>query len=253
MTTEQRAGLTDLLRYAAERTDREDIPQTSEDTSVFFDGARWATARLRAIADEVGSPADGWNDERLTALVNACHDEVRQELLGTELNPSTLAEDAAAYGRLRDAIAATMDDPDRWDGDASEDEILAQYVKWLADGKPALDDDEAFRPGGREEIILAEVQAERTRQDAKWGPQNHPDGTGWKPFGAAAQHWKDVCDEAAEGGHTTWAPILLEEAFEACEEADPAKLRAELVQVAAVAVAWIGAIDRRTSEGGKRP
>lgn len=82
MDADQNAGLTDLLRYAAERIDREDLPQTSEDTSVFSDGARWATARLREIAGEVGHPADGWNDERLTALVNACRDAVPQEALG---------------------------------------------------------------------------------------------------------------------------------------------------------------------------
>ncbi|MFI1165600.1 hypothetical protein ACH4UM_18790 [Streptomyces sp. NPDC020801] len=41
-------------------------------------------------------------------------------------------------------------------------------------------------------------------------------------------------------------PTVAEEALEALAEDDPGKLRAELVQVAAVAVAWIEAIDRRT-------
>jgi hypothetical protein len=45
-----------------------------------------------------------------------------------------------------------------------------------------------------------------------------------------------------------WVDILEEEVAEAAAESDPAKLRAELVQVAAVAVAWIEAIDRRAAK-----
>ena len=46
------------------------------------------------------------------------------------------------------------------------------------------------------------------------------------------------------GGEGTWADILREEYFEALAETDPARLRVELIQVAAVAVAWVEAIDR---------
>jgi hypothetical protein len=42
----------------------------------------------------------------------------------------------------------------------------------------------------------------------------------------------------------TWAHILTEEFYEALAEADPEKLREELVQVAAVAVAWVECLDR---------
>jgi hypothetical protein len=93
--------------------------------------------------------------------------------------------------------------------------------------------------------FVNEVDAERQRQLAKWGDQHHPDGTGWQRFGATAQHWKDVCDEANENGTIAWAQILLEEVFEACEEDDPARLRTELVQSAAVIQAWIADIDSR--------
>lgn len=67
-------------------------------------------------------------------------DEVRREILGDDLNPSGLVLDAQAYRRLRDSIAATMDDPDRWDRDGDEGSVLEEYVRWLADGKPARDD-----------------------------------------------------------------------------------------------------------------
>jgi malonyl CoA-acyl carrier protein transacylase len=43
----------------------------------------------------------------------------------------------------------------------------------------------------------------------------------------------------------TWEHILTEEHYEAMAEEDPTRLREELIQVAAVAVAWVEAIDRR--------
>ena len=79
--------------------------------------------------------------------------------------------------------------------------------------------------------VLAEVRAERERQDAKWGEQNCHD--------------------------FEWVSILAEEFGEAAQAANEANftsgnrrgdwshLRSELVQVAAVAVAWIECIDRR--------
>lgn len=49
------------------------------------------------------------------------------------------------------------------------------------------------------------------------------------------------------GGTGTWSDILVEELTEAIEADNDEDLRAELVQVAAVAVQWIAAIDRRTA------
>jgi NTP pyrophosphatase (non-canonical NTP hydrolase) len=78
--------------------------------------------------------------------------------------------------------------------------------------------------------VLGEVLRERARQNAKWGEQNH------HPM--------------------EWLSILGEEVGEACEAANEAHwhasgrqpwagYRKELVQVAAVAVAAIEALDRR--------
>lgn len=125
--------------------------------------------------------------------------------------------------------------------------------------------------------VLGEIDAERTHQDAKWGEQNHPDvdrvltahGIEQKLVGFAggctsqrmaeeygvptAYHARSACDGAARIGQCTWAHILVEEVAEAIEagcesqqgRASVDALRAELVQVAAVAVSWIEAIDRR--------
>lgn len=95
---------------------------------------------------------------------------------------------------------------------------------------------------------LADVAAERAAQDAKWGQQDHPDGTGmgFLPLaGLIRDMSRTNCDAEHRAGRGTWELILAEEFWEAVAEADPAKLRAELIQVAAVAVAWAEAIDRR--------
>lgn len=109
--------------------------------------------------------------------------------------------------------------------------------------------------------VLAEIAAERARQDAKWGEQNHPDGTGvnWVDQITPAYDWsgpeaehaarlaRHGCKRAAVRGETTWLGVAREEVAEAFAETDTAPLRAELVQAAAVFVAWIEAIDRRTT------
>ncbi|MEV6644568.1 hypothetical protein [Amycolatopsis sp. NPDC051371] len=108
--------------------------------------------------------------------------------------------------------------------------------------------------------VLAEVLAERARHDSRFGRQDHPDGTGPErdnpvrlayTIGEATDVARQVTDRALSRGTVTFAQILTEEAFEALAETDPARLRAELVQVAASAVCWIEAIDRRTTSAAR--
>jgi len=94
--------------------------------------------------------------------------------------------------------------------------------------------------------VLLDVLAERKDQDEKWGEQNHPDGTG-TAYRVDAQFARRACEDAAALGQVTWRHILAEEVFEALAETDPERLREELIQVAAVAVSWVEAIDRRVS------
>lgn len=102
--------------------------------------------------------------------------------------------------------------------------------------------------------VLADIGVERQRQDAKWGQQSHPDAPAnvghpnaffGLPTEAAA---KLLCDDAAKRGTLSFGHILLEEVCEAYTAINnPADLRAELVQVAAVAAAWVECIDRRAA------
>lgn len=67
------------------------------------------------------------------------------------------------------------------------------------------------------DVLVGEVLNERMRQDAKWGWPRHLDAT-------------------------LWSTVLLEEVGEVARavlERDRLNLRQELVQVAAVALAWL--------------
>ena len=121
--------------------------------------------------------------------------------------------------------------------------------------------------------VLAEIHSERARQTAKHGDQSHlPDGTGplstplrgivftgpvvpengctKYAYGLAmlAKSSTDHRSQSAGDGTVTYADILLEEVFEAIAEDDQDLLRAELIQVAAVAVQWVETIDRRRAD-----
>jgi NTP pyrophosphatase (non-canonical NTP hydrolase) len=72
--------------------------------------------------------------------------------------------------------------------------------------------------------ILCEISAERDRQDVKWGGV------------PGLERWDDH----------TYAAVLGEEFGECCKawlERDAAALREELVQTAAVAIAWVEELD----------
>ena len=94
--------------------------------------------------------------------------------------------------------------------------------------------------------VLREVALERTKQDKKWGEQNHPwyqSKTIWSGL-TLADTAKYCVDIQAKTDTLDFAGILTEEYLEAIEETDVVNARIELIQVAAVAVAAIESIDR---------
>ena len=94
--------------------------------------------------------------------------------------------------------------------------------------------------------LCDEIVAERWRQLKKWGPQSWPDGTGgWGVSAAIAQL---NCDRAAEDGSLTWRHILEEEFYEALDETEYQPLRTELLQLAAVCLAWVEDLDNRAGD-----
>ncbi|MFE2164838.1 NUDIX hydrolase [Streptomyces sp. NPDC059447] len=108
--------------------------------------------------------------------------------------------------------------------------------------------------------FVTAVDVERQRQLAKFGDQRHPDMAGdctvqcdaRLMFDEWAEQYRQINNGAIDARdpdrRLDWTGILLEEVYEALAETDTAKLRAELVQVAAVCAAWISDIDRRQPE-----
>ena len=108
--------------------------------------------------------------------------------------------------------------------------------------------------------LAGEVVSERARQVTKWGQQDHPDACPTllgRPVVShqrlaegveipTADRAKFITETAARQGRLHWSAILVEEVAEAVDAiGHDAELRAELIQVAAVALAWVEAIDRR--------
>lgn len=94
------------------------------------------------------------------------------------------------------------------------------------------------------QAVLAAIRHERARQDARWGEQNHPDGSA-SYFRPEADLLRRFAEDAVREGRLSWRHILDEEVAEARAEHEPKLLVGELVQVAAVAVGWIESILRR--------
>lgn len=140
----------------------------------------------------------------------------------TEQQPRTTEEERARWRTLiDDAVVADMNNMCPLFG-AEKRAVMRRLIAHVDALQRELDKARAVALSP----VLAEVAGERARQDAKWGEQNHNDFV----YGA----------------------ILMEEVGEAMQaalwtrfEGKDGDVRAELVQVAAVAVAFIECIDRR--------
>lgn len=107
------------------------------------------------------------------------------------------------------------------------------------------------------EGIIHEIRQERSHQIAKWGDRS------WGHFdvsqlgGSNAHLLPDLgsarrtVEDEVRGDRLTWTSIAVEELCEAVDAAlnqDIPALRGELVQLAAVVLAWIEDLDRRRSK-----
>lgn len=113
-----------------------------------------------------------------------------------------------------------------------------------------------------QEKILEEIARERRRQDEKWGIQSHPSfdclmthrrdnsveeclarGYGIPTPSTA----RDNCEYAANTGRLSWLHIVVEEISETLEAKNDSELRIELIQAAAVLVAWAEDLDSKVN------
>jgi hypothetical protein len=95
---------------------------------------------------------------------------------------------------------------------------------------------------------LLEVYAETQRQEARYGADNEvaldgtgPDSTIWWPLSTRGAAWVESAfrlNYESRTGSISWAHLVREEVAEAFKESDPARLREELTQVAALCANW---------------
>jgi hypothetical protein len=102
-------------------------------------------------------------------------------------------------------------------------------------------------------IVLSQVAEERHRQDETWGQQDHPvhaDGheDGVPVINGTYAEAEQELKCAFSQGYRSGAVILLEEVMEALAAKTVTARRQELVQVAAVAVMMVEALDRAEAE-----
>lgn len=95
--------------------------------------------------------------------------------------------------------------------------------------------------------VLADVRAEHVRQIVKFGVQHREDGADSMTYGPIAARSRENFQNAEANGGATWHRALNGPFFESVSETDPAALRAVLVELAAVACAWVEDIDSRTA------
>ena len=103
--------------------------------------------------------------------------------------------------------------------------------------------------------VLADVGAHRAEQRARYGDNaDLPDGTGpevaWlRPVSLAGAELVEERFRDDYNSHgvvaPSWMHLVREEVAEAFQESDPVRLRAELVQVAALCVSWCETLDAR--------
>jgi hypothetical protein len=155
---------------------------------------------------------------------------------------TTPADELAVLAPLATLIEKTIrDTPIRMSPGGTDDLTAQLTVKtcvWV--GKNVLPRTEGLA------AFVADVDAERQRQLAKWGDQVHPDGTGRPGDRAEADRLRAVC-QANGPEEDNWRDIAAEEWAEACAETEWPQLRAELVQLSSVLAAWIADGDRRAN------
>ena len=155
----------------------------------------------------------------------------------------------ALHSEIVGAVLAWHEQPDRWEN----------HLRDLAAQREAIIDADEIKVGSRPwqpPSVLGRVIAERRRQDAQWPDDDHlEDRTGqWERlFGTDGLYFRAACETVTrrnddrERTGSGFADLLLEEVFEACQETDPDRIVAELIQTAALAIKWAETIESMDS------
>lgn len=172
----------------------------------------------------------------------------------------------AAYDDLARGVRNLMEDDENTFEDAEADPRALQqdYLSYLTDLRDERAADKrtlmllrtsndalnlAIAAQQKVTGVYAQVAEERVRQDQKWGEQNH-DPFVW--FTILGEEYGEACQEALSLRFWKPGPDWTGQAGSATEYRDHLhdRLRAELVQVAAVAISFIECLDREIRQWG---
>jgi hypothetical protein len=185
---------------------------------------------LRAHGWEVFSPVEKMSEDQLTRAMVAGSDWVGtgdyRKLLADDIVWIAGADAIALLPGYRDSRGAMAE--------LSFAEAAGLEVIFLDLEDPGVVADHRTEAGNPTSRVLEDVVRERERQQGLWGTQRHHPGQ-W--LGLLGEEHGEVCREVN-------GKNFGEEAAGTAGE----HLRAELVQVAAVAVAWVECIDTEHAE-----
>ena len=115
--------------------------------------------------------------------------------------------------------------------------------------------------------IYEEILLERHQQDLKWGVQDHPSISDKISKGPNSNVMDKICryygiptqdkaqydvEKAAKEGNLSWSHIAVEELSEVISATSEEHRRHELIQLAAVCIAWCENIDRKKKDNDKK-
>lgn len=98
--------------------------------------------------------------------------------------------------------------------------------------------------------VLGDVLLEFARLDALHGAQDRRNGTSHHDYGEQARQAAFSARRARTKGKLTWRHILAEQYWAVLAHNGNATLRDRLIQLAAHALLWAAALDRRAQERG---
>jgi hypothetical protein len=206
-------------------------------------------AHFRAV--KAGDPEALEVDKEATAILRARDEErARRERQIARLTGIAVELDDAALGLLSTFAESLHATPGATRDLTSKALAAAQHDRDRGIVREAALRDVAAESRG---AIMAEIAAERDRQIAKWGDKMPRGGFGWTSSADQSRmlEAKRTHDEKAARGCCTLRDVLEEEVAEVFAEQPGSQLqRAELLQVAAVCVKWVEAIDARTVPRG---
>ena len=96
--------------------------------------------------------------------------------------------------------------------------------------------------------VLGDVLLEFARLDAIQGEHDRRNGTGRHEYGRQAEQTAAAARRSRRVGKLTWRHVLAEHYWATLAQGDNGQLRKALISLAAHALLWIAALDRRQAQ-----